>query len=88
LGIGALQSTVRAAIGLLSPSARSGEFYGFWALVGRLAAACGPLVFGLVSSGTGSQRLAVLAVAGFFLAALLGLAGFDEERGRRAAAES
>ncbi|MGH9379238.1 MAG: MFS transporter [Thermoanaerobaculia bacterium] len=85
LGIGSLQSTVRAVVGLLSPPEKSGEFFGFWSMAGQIAGAVGPLAFGLISSLTGSQRQAVVVIAMFFLASLVGLFRVSEERGRAAA---
>lgn len=87
LGIGSLQSASRAIVGLLSPLEKSGEFFGFWGLAGKAAFAVGPLAFGVLSSATGSQRVAILSTAVFFIAGLAGLALVDEKAGR-AAAES
>lgn len=87
LGIGSLQSASRAMVGLLSPLEKSGEFFGFWGLAGKAAFAVGPLAFGILSSATGSQRVAILSTAIFFIAGLLGL-GFVDEKAGRAAAES
>ncbi len=85
LGIGSLQSASRAVVGLFSPASKSGEFFGFWGLAQRAAYVVGPFVFGLVSSATGSQRIAILINGSFFVLGLLGLRWIDVERGRRAA---
>ncbi|MGD2116488.1 MAG: MFS transporter [Acidobacteriota bacterium] len=87
LGIGSLQSAARAMVGLFAPVEKSGELFGFWGLAGKGAYATGPLVFGLVSSATGSQRVAILATGGFFVLGLVGMAFVDEGAGRRAAEE-
>jgi UMF1 family MFS transporter len=84
LGIGSLQSASRGLVGLLSPVSKAGEFFGFWGLAGKAAYAVGPITFGLVSSASGSQRAAVVAVAGFFLAGLIGMRWIDEQEGRAA----
>ena len=86
LGIGSLQSASRALVGLFSPVGKSGEFFAFWGLAGKGAYAVGPLIFGLVSSSTGSQRAAILGTAVFFVLGLLGMFGVDERRGAAAAA--
>lgn len=86
-GIGSLQSSARALLGLLAPVGKSGEFFGFGSLAGQVAGAAGPLAFGLASSLAGSQRVAVVLIALFFLAALLAMLRVDEEAGRRAARE-
>lgn len=85
LGIGSLQSAARAMVGLFSPVEKSGEIFGFWGLAGKGAYATGPLVFGLVSTASGSQRIAILSTAAFFVLGLAGLAFVDEGAGRRAA---
>ncbi len=86
LGIGSVQASSRALVGAFSPVAKSGEFFGLWGLAGKAAYACGPLIFGWVSSLSGSQRAAVWVNGAFFVAGLLGLFAVDEARGRAAAA--
>jgi UMF1 family MFS transporter len=85
LGIGSLQSASRAMVGLFSPVAKSGEFFGFWGLAMRSAYVAGVFVFGSLSSATGSQRIAILVNGGFFLVGLVALGSVDVERGRAAA---
>jgi UMF1 family MFS transporter len=85
LGIGSAQSASRALVGLFSPVGKSGEFFAFWGLAGKGAFALGPLVFGLISSFTGSQRLAIAANGAFFIVALVAMSWVDEQRGRAAA---
>jgi UMF1 family MFS transporter len=84
-GIGALMATSRGIVSLLSPTAKSGELFGFWGLATRAAYALGPLIFGSISAATGSQRIAVWVTSGFFVLGWLGLAKVDLEAGRRAA---
>lgn len=86
LGIGSLQSASRGLVGMFSPVGKSGEFFAFWGLAGKGAYAVGPLVFGIISSSTGSQRAAILATAVFFIVGLLGMFTVDEKRGIAAAA--
>lgn len=81
LGIGSLQSASRGMVGLFSPPEKSGEFFGFWGLAGKGAYMLGPAVFGVISSATGSQRLAILATGLFFLLGLVGMAFVDEKKG-------
>jgi UMF1 family MFS transporter len=85
LGIGSLQAASRGLVGLFSPPDKSGEFFGFWGLAMRAAFALGPFVFGSISALTGSQRIAVLITATFFVIGWVGLLYVDEEKGRRAA---
>jgi UMF1 family MFS transporter len=85
LGIGSLQSASRALVGLFAPPEKTAEFFGLWGLAGKSAYMVGPLIFGLISSGTGSQRLAILSTAGFFILGLIGMSFIDERRGLAAA---
>ncbi|MEE8367661.1 MAG: MFS transporter [Thermoanaerobaculia bacterium] len=85
LGIGSLQAASRALVGLFSPLSKAGEFFGFWGLASRAAYALGPLVFGLVSSVSGSQHLALLVNGGFFLFGLWLMQYVDEKAGYQAA---
>jgi UMF1 family MFS transporter len=86
LGIGSLQSASRGLVGLFSPVEKSGEFFGFWGLAGKGAYMLGPFIFGLISTATGSQRVAILSTAVFFIAGLIGMAFIDERRGHAEAA--
>lgn len=59
---GPTQSFCRSWFGSLISVEQSGEMFGFHASVSRMAAILGPVMFGLISSATGSQRLAVLSL--------------------------
>jgi UMF1 family MFS transporter len=86
--LGANQATSRALLGRLTPIGKEAEFFSFFSVTGKFAAIVGPLVYGEVTAWTGSQRWAVLSMAGFFL---LGLACFqrvDEARGVALAQET
>jgi UMF1 family MFS transporter len=74
-------------VGLFAPVEKSGEFFGFWGLAGKAAYAVGPLLFGEISSRTGSQRLAILSTAAFFLLGFAVMLTVDAAAGRRAAEE-
>lgn len=85
LGIGSLQAASRALVGLFSPLSKAGEFFGFWGLASKGAYAVGPLLFGLVSSASGSQHLALLVNGGFFLLGLWLMQYVTEKDGIQAA---
>lgn len=87
IGIGALQTASRALVGLMSPPAKAGEFFGFLGMVSRAAYATGPLIFGRIASATGSHRTAMLTLSLLFVGGLLGMFAVDESEGRRAAEE-
>ncbi len=59
---GPTQSFCRSWFGSLIAVEQSGEMFGFHASVSRMAAILGPVMFGFISSATGSQRLAVLSL--------------------------
>ena len=85
LCMGSSQSAGRALVAYLSPTERSGEFFGLWGVATRLASILGPLTYGAVTWMTGgNHRLAILLTGAFFLVALVFLAFVDERRGRAA----
>lgn len=67
LGLGTVQAASRALFAGFIPKGREAAFFGVYSLVGKTSAVLGPLVFGYVSTMTGSQRPAILSVALFFL---------------------
>jgi UMF1 family MFS transporter len=82
IGMGSTQSIARAFMARLSPPEREAEFFGFYVLAGQVGSIIAFLVFGLVSSGSGSQRLAVLWTLPFFLIGLALTLWIDEARVR------
>jgi len=60
LVLGSTQALMRAHYSRLYPPDSAGLSFGLYALVTKSSTVVGPLVFGLVSSATGSQRLAIL----------------------------
>lgn len=88
LCLGASQSAARAFVGVLSPPARRGEFFGLWGMAVRLASIIGPLTYGFVSwLSNGDHRLAMLITGSYFVIGLLLLTGVNAARGMRAAQE-
>lgn len=85
IAIGSSQSAGRAMVALLSPAAKSAEFFGLWGMAVKAASIVGPVTYGLINYLSGSHRLAVLVTTVFFVAGLVLLAPIDEERGRRMA---
>lgn len=80
LGMGSTQAVGRSFMAQITPPSRESEFFGFYVLSGKFASMFGPLVFGLVSEATGSQRAAVLSLLPFFLVGLALMGGLDERR--------
>ncbi len=78
--MGSSQSTSRSLMSKIIPPEKKTEFFGFYSFFGKSSAILGPLVFGFVSSVTGSQRIAVISVALFFVVGLILLQRVREER--------
>ncbi len=79
--LGATQSAARALVGLFSPPERSGEFFGFWGLAGKLSAVFSVLVFGFLQTVL-SLHASMLACVSFFAIGLLLNRTVNEARGR------
>ncbi|MBN8546925.1 MAG: MFS transporter [Ignavibacteria bacterium] len=77
--MGSSQSISRALMSQLTPPDKKTEFFGFYSFFGKSSAILGPLVFGLISSATGSQRYAILSLLFFFVAGIIVLAFVKEE---------
>jgi len=69
--MGSSQSTSRSLMTKLTPEDKKTEFFGFYSFFGKSSAVVGPLVFGLVSFLSGSQRIAILSVGVFFVIGML-----------------
>lgn len=65
-GIGATQSSSRTVVGLLAPSGRSAQIFGFWGMFSRLGTILG-MSFGVAADLLHSRRTALLLVASFFV---------------------
>ena len=79
------QAASRSLMGRFVPPDKETEFFGFFAFSGKLTAFMGPLLFGVLTQWTGTQRSGVGVVIGFFLLGLVLLARVDESEGIRAA---
>ncbi|HCY18397.1 MAG TPA: MFS transporter [Deltaproteobacteria bacterium] len=71
LSLGTVQAASRAFYTQFVPKGREAEYFGVYSLVGKSSAILGPLVFGYVSTTSGSQRPAILSVAAFFFIGLM-----------------
>ena len=68
VGLGSIQAASRSFMSALIPEGKEAEMFGFYAFCGKSSSILGPLVFGTISRVTGgNQRLAVVAIAGFFI---------------------
>jgi UMF1 family MFS transporter len=82
---GGSQALSRSLFASLIPRDRSGEFFGFFAVVEKFAGIFGPLTFAVIVEIWGSSRLAILSVIAFFVVGGVLLYGVDVEEGQRAA---
>jgi MFS transporter, UMF1 family len=64
---GGVQSLSRSLFGRLVPPGKSGEFFGFYNLMGKAAAIIGPLLTGVVALTTGDSRLAIVSISVLFV---------------------
>jgi MFS transporter, UMF1 family len=67
---GPLQSASRSLLTRLAPRDRVTQFFGLFALSGRLTAFVGPFLVGVVTAATASQRAGMAVLLAFFLAGL------------------
>lgn len=85
---GGVQALSRSLFASMVPRAQAAAFFGFFSVSAKLAGVLGPVVFAVVTQTTGNSRLAILAIAAFFVAGAALLSRLDVAAGRRAAAEA
>lgn len=85
VGMGSTQSIARALMARFAPPERETEFFGFYVLAGQLGSILAFLVFGVVSSASGDQRLAILWTVPFFVIGFVLLTLVDSARGEQEA---
>ena len=64
--LGATQSVARAFLAKLAPANKEGEFFGFFGLCGKFSSFIGPVLFGAMTSLTGSMRWGALSLLPLF----------------------
>jgi UMF1 family MFS transporter len=82
---GGTQALSRSLFASLIPRSKSGEFFGFFAVVEKFAGIFGPAMFAAINFATGSSRGAILGVIAFFLVGGLLLVLVDVPEGQRQA---
>ena len=87
LAIGASQANSRTMLSLLTPVSKQAEFFGFYALTGRLSAIIGPVLYGWIAHKTGSIRLSILSLIIFFVLGWILLQGVNLRQGMTQATE-
>jgi MFS transporter, UMF1 family len=66
IAAGPLQASSRTLLARLAPSSQIGEFYGLFALSGKLTSFAGPLAVATVTAVTASQKAGISVLVGFF----------------------
>jgi MFS transporter, UMF1 family len=85
---GGVQALSRSLFASMVPRHLSGEFFGFFAVFEKFAGILGPALFSLAILLTGSSRVALLSVVGFFVVGGALLARVDVGEGQRLAREA
>ncbi len=85
---GGSQGLSRSLYASMSPTALSGEFFGFFSVMSKFSAIVGPLLFTGAVFVFGSSRPAVLGLIVFFVVGIIILSKVDEEQGRQAAKDA
>ncbi len=83
LFVGPNQSASRTLMSRFIPEQHSAAFFGLFAFSGKITTFAGPLLLGIVTEATGSQRLGMATVVGFFVVGGLLLLTVNEPRGIR-----
>ena len=82
---GGVQAISRSLYARFVPAAQSGEFFGFFNMIGRFAAILGPSLVAVTGLLTGSSRLGILSVVVLLVAGMV-LLSFVQEQERAPAA--
>jgi len=64
---GGIQSLSRSMFGRLVPPRKSGEFFGFFNMMGKFASFLGPMLIGTVALLTGDSRLSISSIIVLFI---------------------
>ena len=78
---GGIQALSRSYYTRLIPTEFSAEFFGFFNMLGKFAAIIGPVLIGVVTITTGSNRLGILSIIVLFIIGGVLLSRVDEQKG-------
>ena len=84
---GGSQALSRSLYASLCPTAKSGEFFGFYSIMEKFASIAGPLIFAFAGIALGSSRPAILSLILLFLLGGYLLSRVDIAEGQRVAQE-
>jgi UMF1 family MFS transporter len=85
--LGGSQALSRSLYASMSPSAKSGEFFGLYSVMSKFSAIIGPLLFAIVAATFDNSRPAVLSLVVLFVIGGYLLTRVDIAEGRRVARE-
>ena len=71
LVLGGSQALSRSLYSRIIPPAASAEFFGFFSVFEKFSAIWGPIAFALIRQLTGSARLSILSLVGFFVVGMV-----------------
>jgi len=71
LASGPIQASSRTLLARMCPPGKATEFFGFFSFSGKITAFAAPLMIGVVTHATGSQRIGIATSLGFLIAGLL-----------------
>ncbi len=76
--LGGSQAISRSFYGAMIPANESAAFFGFYSVFAKFSAIWGPFVFGIIRQITGTSRLAILSLVGFFVIGIVLLCFVNE----------
>jgi UMF1 family MFS transporter len=82
---GGSQALSRSLFSVMSPAAKSGEFFGLFGVMEKFSGVIGPLVFAFAAASLGNSRPAILSLIAFFVIGGFLLTRVDVDAGRRVA---
>lgn len=82
---GGSQALSRSLYASMSPAAKSGEFFGLYAIMEKFASLIGPLLFAAAALIFNSSRPAILSLIALFIIGIVVLITVNVEEGRRVA---
>jgi UMF1 family MFS transporter len=75
--LGGSQAVSRSLFSSLIPKGKHAEFFGFYAISAKFASVMGPFIFAFITDLTGSARLSILSLTGFFIIGIILLTKVD-----------
>ena len=80
LVLGGSQSISRSIYGTMIPKHASAEYFSFYSVFEKFSSIWGPFVFGVIRQVTGTSRLSILSLIGFFITGIVLLCCVDDKR--------